>query len=204
MGLNISKLRKNIMKYFLNNQILREGSIKIANILKQKKISNIVFLNYSTNLNKFLSWAQQLIAESLGKKKQGFFPVISNVPKDHHSLLQLYLDGPKDKFFVIFSVKEESSKKLKVKKFINNKFFLNNKSLNQVKLAQKKALISTFKKNKISYREFKVKKVSEETVGQLFAYFILETILIGKLLNINPFNQPAVEQVKKITKRILT
>ena len=204
MGLNISKLRKNIMKYFLNNQILREGSIKIANILKQKKISNIVFLNYSTNLNKFLSWAQQLIAESLGKKKQGFFPVISNVPKDHHSLLQLYLDGPKDKFFVIFSVKEESSKKLKVKKFINNKFFLNNKSLNQVKLAQKKALISTFKKNKISYREFKVKKISEETVGQLFAYFILETILIGKLLNINPFNQPAVEQVKKITKRILT
>ena len=73
MGLNISKLRKNIMKYLLNDQILRDGSIKIANILIQKKIQNIVFLNYSTNLNKFLSWAQQLIAESLGKKNKDFF-----------------------------------------------------------------------------------------------------------------------------------
>ena len=204
MGLNIFKLRKNIMKYFLNNKILSVGSIKLANILMQKKIPNIVFLNYSSKLNKFLSWVQQLIAESLGKKKQGFFPVISNVPKDHHSLLQLYLDGPKDKLFVIFSVKEVSTKKLKVNKFLNNKFFLNNKSLNQIKSAQKKAIISTFKKNKISFREFEVKKISEETVGQLFAYFILETILIGKLLNINPFDQPAVEQVKKITKKILT
>ena len=122
--------------------------------------------------------------------------------KDHHSLFN-YPDGPKDKFFVIL-VSKGVDKKLKVNKFLNNKFFLNNKSLNQIKSAQKKALISTFKKNKISYREFKVKKISEETVGQLFAYFILETILIGKLLNINPFNQPAVEQVKKITKRILT
>ena len=204
MGLNITKLRKNIIKNFLNNQILKDASVKLANILTQKKISNIVFLNYSSNLNKFLFWAQQLIAESLGKKKQGFFPIISNVPRDHHSLLQLYLDGPKDKLFVIFSIEEQFSKRLKIKKVLKKNCFLNDKRLDQIKLAQKKALIETLKKNKISFREFKVKRIKEETVGQLFVYFILETILIAKLKKINPFDQPAVEQVKKITKNLLS
>ena len=143
------------------------------------------------------------MAESLGKKSQGFFPIVSNVPKDHHSLLQLYLDGPKDKLFIIFSIDEKSTKKLSVNKFLNKKSFLNNKSLNQIQLAQKNALSETLKKNKISFREFKLKKDNEETLGQLFSYFILETILIGKLTNINPFNQPAVEQVKVVTKKYL-
>ena len=204
MGLNIFNLRKNMLKYLSDNKILKDGSIKLTNILIQKKIPNIVFLNYSSKLEKFLYWTQQLISESLGKKTDGFFPTISNVPKDHHSLLQLYLEGPKDKLFVIFSSEEKSTKKLSVNKLLNKRSLLNNKNLNQIKLAQKKALIETFKKKKISFREFKIKKINEETLGQLFSYFILETILIGKLKNINPFDQPAVEQVKKITRRILT
>ena len=204
MGLNLIKLRKNISKYLFKEKTLKEGSTKIANILSQKKITNIVFLNYSSNLDKFLFWAQQLIAESLGKKNKGFFPIISTVPKDHHSLLQLYLDGPKDKLFIIFSTEEKMTKKLKINKFLKNKFFLNNKRLEQIKLAQKKAILKTFKKNKISFREFKIKKINEETIGELFSYFILETILVSKLSNIDPFDQPAVEEVKKITKKILT
>ena len=107
-----------------------------------------MFLNYSNSLNKFLFWVQQLIAESLGKQNQGFFPIISNVPKDHHSLLQLYLDGPKDKLFIIFSTEEKSSKKLGINKLLKHKFFLNNKRLNQIKVAQKKALLKTLKKRK--------------------------------------------------------
>ena len=77
---------------------------------------NLVFLNYSKNLDKFLFWAQQLIAESLGKKNLGFMPVVSNVPKDHHSMLQLYLDGPKDKIFYIFSIDEKSKNKITILK----------------------------------------------------------------------------------------
>ncbi len=203
MGLNLIKLRKNVSKYLFKEKTLKEGSTKIANILSQKKIPNIVFLNYSSNLDKFLFWAQQLIAESLGKKNKGFFPIISTVPKDHHSLLQLYLDGPKDKLFIIFSTEEKMTKKLKINKFLKNKFFLNNKRLEQIKLAQKNAILKTFKKNKISFREFKIKKINEETIGELFSYFILETIIIGKLTNVNPFDQPAVEQVKILTKQLL-
>ena len=104
MGLNISKLRKNIFTYISSNQILKDSCIKLANILIQKKKSNLVFLNYSNNLNKFLFWAQQLIAESLGKKKKGLLPIISSMPKDNHSVMQLYLDGFQNNFFTFFFV----------------------------------------------------------------------------------------------------
>ena len=77
------------------------------------------------------------------------------------------------------------------------------KSLSEIKIAQQKALIKAFKIKEIPFREFKIKKGEEEVIGELFAYFMLETILIGKLVTINPFNQPAVEQVKIFTKNYL-
>lgn len=206
MGLNILKLRKNVRRYFFNKEkkYLRDSCVKIANLIEQKKFKSLVFLNYSPKLEYFLYWCQQLIAESLGKKKRGLLPIISNVPKDHHSLLQLYLDGPKDKLFHIFSVDEISKNKIKTRKLTNNLDYLHNLDLLTIKNAQKKALIKTFKKKKIAFREFRIKKNNEETLGELFAYFILETSIIGKILEINPFDQPAVEQVKKTTKNILS
>ena len=131
-------------------------------------------------------------------------PVVSNVPKDHHSLLQLYLDGPKDKLFYIFSMEEKYDLKIKTNNLSKKIKYLNNKSLHKIKSAQKNALIHVFKKKKIPFRVFVLNKLDEETLGELFAYFILETIIIGKLTKINPFNQPAVEQVKNITKNLLS
>ena len=131
-------------------------------------------------------------------------PIISNVPKDHHSLLQLYLDGPKDKIFYIFSLEEKNKDKIKTVKIKNNSTdILNDKSLNEIKVAQQNALIKSLKKNKVPFREFKIKKDEEEVLGELFAYFMLETVLVGKLVSINPFDQPAVEQVKIFTKDFL-
>ena len=121
MGLNISKLRYDLKKYLNveHKRYLRESSIKISSILLNKKCNNIILINYAPELEKFLYWYQQLLAESLGKKGKGFLPVVSNCPKDHHSLLQLYLDGPKDKFFYIFSYQHEKSKlKINSKKFL--------------------------------------------------------------------------------------
>ena len=205
-GLNIKKLRNNLSNCLFGKDelFLKNSSIKLAILLNKTKYKNLVFKNYEPSVEKFLFWCQQLIAESLGKNGKGFFPVISNGPKDHHSLLQLYLDGPKDKLFYIFSSDHLDKDKLKVRKFDKNLNFLNNKSLSQIKLSQKNALIKTLKKNKIPFREFKIKKDHEGTLGRLFSYFILETIIVGKLSGLNPFNQPAVEQVKKYTKQILS
>ena len=136
------------------------------------------------------------------KKDKGFLPIISNAPKDHHSLLQLYLDGPKDKLFYIFNLENKSKILIKANKNIKIRL-LNKKRIGVVKNAQKNALIKALRKKDIPFREFKIKKNSEEILGKLFSYFIIETVIIGKLSNINPFDQPAVEQVKIYTKDLL-
>ena len=205
MGINIIKIRSKILDCLKNSNklFLKDNTIKLASLMHSKKFNNLVFLNYFPELEKFLYWCQQLIAESLGKKNQGFLPLISNAPKDHHSLLQLYLDGPKDKFFNIFSLEKNSKNKLNIKTTGIGKI-LDKKKISTIKKAQKKALIKAFIRKKIPFREFKIKKENEEVLGQLFSLFIVETIIVGKLLKINPFDQPAVEEVKINTKKILS
>jgi len=205
MGVNIFKLRSNLLNYFkkINKQFIKNQTLKLTNIMNSKKINNLIFLNYSPELKNFLFWCQQLIAESLGKKNLGFLPVVSSAPKDHHSLLQLYLDGPKDKVFNIFSLNSKSSETIKVNHSHDSTNFLNKKKFGFVKNAQKNSLVKSFIKKGIPFREFKIKKINEEALGELFSLFIIETVIIGKLLNINPFDQPAVEEIKTNTKKFL-
>tara|TARA_B100000123_G_scaffold127903_1_gene94300 strand:- start:480 stop:1652 length:1173 start_codon:yes stop_codon:yes gene_type:complete len=203
MGLNVSKILNAAQKSFKNfEKILIQDVPILNNIYSNKNFNSIVLLNYSNELYPFLEWCQQLIAESLGKKGKGLLPVISKAPKDHHSLLQLYLGGPKDKLFYIFS--DETNQDLIIKKNIfKNSYDLKNKHLNQIVLIQKKALVQTLDEKKIPYKEFSFTTRNETALGKLFAYFILETVLIGKTLKINPFNQPEVETVKIKTKKRL-
>ena len=127
MGINVLKLRAHIFDCLKKRNLLflKQSTIKLANLINLKNYKNLIFLNYSPELEEFLFWCQQLIAESLGKKNKGFLPIISNVPKDHHSLLQLYLDGPKDKLFYIFS--QENKSKVFIKTNKNFKSSLLNK-----------------------------------------------------------------------------
>ena len=204
MGLKIKNFRKNLLNHFkFKKNLLLQNVVKLSHVYKYKKINSIILLNYMPELNNFLFWSQQLIAESLGKKGKGILPVVSTAPKDHHSLMQLYLDGPKDKLFYIFSSK--SDKKMKINKNVFGKAFsyLENKNFSKAKEAQKNALIKVLKNKNIPYQEFIINKKNEETLGELFSYFILETVLIAKLIGVNPFDQPGVEQVKILTKKYL-
>jgi len=206
MGLKINYFRKNLLNFLKTKEknLLLDNVIKLSHIYRHKKINSIIMLNYAPEINDFLYWCQQLIAESLGKKGKGIIPIISQAPKDHHSLMQLYLDGPKDKLFYIFSTKLDNQ--LKTNKNIFGKHFkyAENKYFSKTKEAQKKALIQVLKYKKIPFQEFIINKKNEETLGELFSYFMIETILVGNLLNIDPFDQPAVEQVKILTKKYLS
>ena len=103
MGLNEKKFKQ------FNSLVKSKGFVNslIANVsntlelLKKGKFTSVI-LNYDESSNNFFKWYQQLIAESLGKKSRGILPVISSMPKDNHSLMQFYLDGPKKKFLYIF------------------------------------------------------------------------------------------------------
>jgi len=206
MGLKIKDFRKNILDYFKKKKkkLLIENVSKITEIYLNKQINSIILLNYSPQLLDFNYWCQQLIAESLGKKGKGLLPVVSNAPKDHHSLLQLYLDGPKDKIFYIISSRSLYNLKLKGN-YLNNKFkFLKNKKLSEIILSQKKAFVEVLKKKNIPFREIEINNFSEKALGEIFSYFMLETTMIAKLINVNPFDQPSVEEVKFLTKKFLS
>ena len=194
-----NKLIKN--KHFISNLITNVNSI--LTLVKQKKLNSII-LNYDENSNNLFKWYQQLVAESLGKKSKGILPIISTMPKDNHSLMQLYLDGPKNNFYTFFSVNEKKTEKFRLNKSLNALKYLNNKSFTQIIRAQKKATEIVFKKEKLPFRSFEIKDRSEETLGELFSFFILETILLGTALKVNPFDQPSVELIKKETKKILS
>ena len=187
---------------------LIDNSIKnVASIysLYKKGIRNSVILNYDSELNDLGYWYQQLVGESLGKNDKGITPILSFAPKDHHSMLQLYLDGPKDKFYTFLNSSHNNDNYLVSNNIIpKNMSFLNKKSIGQILKAQSDATSNIFKLKKIPFRQFVFNKKKESELGEIMTFFVLETILLGRLLNLNTFDQPAVEQVKAETKKILS
>ena len=204
MGLNEKKFKQ------LNNLIKNKNFINllITNVsstlsfIKNKKLNSII-LNYDSYSDNLFKWYQQLLAESLGKKGKGILPTISSMPKDNHSLMQLYLDGPKNNFFTFFYAKEKNTLKINNKEIIQSHKYLQNKTLEKIKFSQKIATENVFLRKQIPFRSFEILNKDEKSLGDLFCFFILETILLGRALNVNPYDQPSVELIKKETKKIL-
>jgi glucose-6-phosphate isomerase len=204
MGLDSKKFRQfnNLIKNkkYLNALISNVSSTLY--FIKKEKFNSVI-INYDEQSENLFNWYQQLIAESLGKKNKGLLPIISSMPKDNHSVMQLYLDGFKKNFFTFFNVNEKNSTKIINKDILSPYNFIKNKSISNITYAQKKATENIFKKKKIPFRSFEIKKRDEKTLGELFCFFMLETILLSKALKVNPYDQPAVETIKKETKKIL-
>jgi glucose-6-phosphate isomerase len=204
IGLNIDKF-KVLEKIKKNKRFIHaiiKNSLQIVNYLKIKK-NNSVILNYDELSSDLFYWYQQLAAESLGKKSKGVFPIISMMPKDNHSLMQYYLDGVKKNFFTFFIVNDEKPKKIDSKYLFGKKNYLKNKKILDIKKSQLLATQNIFSKKKIPFRSLIIHNRNEEALGELFLFFMMETILIGKILGIDPYNQPAVELIKLETKKIL-
>ena len=204
MGLSSSHFKRynNLIKnkYFKNQLI---NSVASTYYLLKKKKFNSIIINYDEKSSNLFNWYQQLIAESLGKKNKGLLPVISSMPKDNHSVMQLYLDGPKNNFFTFFYVHDANSSKINNKTLLATHDYLENRKVSDVIYAQKKATENVFLKKDIPFRSFEIIRRDEKVLGELFCFFILETILLGKMLGVNPFDQPAVELIKKETNKLL-
>ena len=205
MGLKAYKFKQfNVLvknKTFLSTMVSNVSNI--LSLINKKKFNSVI-LNYDETADNFLKWYQQLLAESTGKKGNGIFPIISTMPKDNHSLMQLYLDGKNTNFYTFFQTKENFSPKINKTRILPSQRFLKGKSLDDIVSSQILATKKVFLKKKIPFRSFYLKTRSEETLGELFTFFIIETILLAKALKINPYDQPAVELIKLETKKILT
>ena len=204
MGLNVKKFKQ--LNNLIKNKKFIDGLISnVSNtlyFLKQKKFNSII-LNYDENSDSLFKWYQQLIAESLGKKGTGIMPIISTMPKDNHSVMQLYLDGPKKNFFTFFHVKEKKPDLINKNKILTPYSYLKKRNFGQIILSQKLATEKVFLNKKIPFRSFEIINRDEKTLGELFCFFILETILLGRALDVNPYDQPSVELIKKETTKIL-
>ena len=204
MGLNERKF-KQFNKLINNKNFLHSLIINvdvILNLIKKGKFNSII-INYDENSDNLFRWYQQLISESLGKKSKGLLPLISSMPKDNHSLLQYYLDGSKKNFYTFFNVDNYNTEVLP-NNILKSKFYLRNKKLSYILKAQSDASQNIFRKKKLPFRSFRILKRNEETIGTLFTFFVLETILIGKALKVNPFDQPSVELIKRETKKLIS
>ena len=167
----------------------------ILTCLEEMGLNIYCNLIYNYRLKHFSYWFHQLHAESLGKKNKGMTPITSICPKDHHSMMQLYLDGPKDKFFNIFSPPDERV----YEKFSNLGFYnIENYTPSELLEKQFNSVVEVFTKKKIPHRVIKLNDHKNPlNLIELFAYFLLETILLGKMMNIDPYNQPAVQLIKE-------
>tara|TARA_B100001121_G_scaffold219691_1_gene192981 strand:- start:12129 stop:13289 length:1161 start_codon:yes stop_codon:yes gene_type:complete len=204
MGLNESKFKKYnsliVNKKFQNNLI--NNVINIYEFTKKKKYNSVI-LNYDPYSDDLFKWYQQLVSESLGKNSKGILPIISTMPKDNHSILQLYLSGFKSNFYTFHIVDEKNSSKMKESLLFGKYEILKKKNTFNILNTQRIATENIFKDKKIPFRSFRVKRRNEETLGELFCFFTLEVILLSNLLNVNPLNQPQVELVKNETFKIL-
>ena len=204
MGLEPNNFKR-LDNLISSNKFINMLTYNVSSIFSfhQKKKNNSIILNYDENSNNLFYWYQQLVAESLGKSSKGILPIVSPVPKDNHSVMQLYLDGFKKNFFTFFYVMDDNLKKIDNNSLLDSHKYLRNKKMSDILYSQIRATQNVFLKKKIPFRSFIIKKRDEKTLGELFAFFILETILLGKALNINPYDQPAVESIKVNTFKIL-
>jgi len=194
-GIN-SVLKKNLKKDLINN------AATLLTLMTRSKIDIHVSLIYSHNLLNYGYWHQQLLAESIGKNGKDFTPIISECPKDHHSIMQLYLDGKRNKFFTFFKTINSKSDQ-PIKDYFDQKF--KKSSPNNIVDAQFNATIKVFKKNLIPFRVIFIdQKKPIQSFISLLVYSMLETAILCKALDLNPFNQPAVEAIKKETYSLLS
>lgn len=207
-GINAIKLKYYIDESFKNillfDKFRSNNSISIlASLTKKKKFMGHVFLIYIDSFKSIGKWYKQLWTESLGKKKLGLHLITASGAVDQHSQLQMWLDGPKNLIFTMVVAKYKRFD-LTIK---DSKGILPNclrgKNLGDILNTMAEATAIELRKAGIPVRIIYLKNDGIESAIDLMTSFLLEVALIGKLIGVDPFNQPAVEKVKIRTKNIL-
>jgi glucose-6-phosphate isomerase len=212
-GLDVEALRKgahNVIEGLLTVTAPKDfapavGAAIAIGLAKERGVKVSVMLPYSDRLSRFADWYVQLWGESLGKKGQGTTPVAALGPVDQHSQLQLYLDGaPQHLITVIREACAGSGPRVTPHLAkIAHADYLSGHAAGDLVAAQQKAIPEALIAAGRPVRTIDLERLDERTLGALLMHFMLETILAGHLLGVDPFDQPAVESGKIITRRYL-
>lgn len=180
------------------------AAMQIAHAGKNRNIS--VLMPYTDRLERLGFWYRQLWAESLGKDGQGTCPVNALGPVDQHSQVQLYLGGPDDKLYNLITAKNQhpGPKALAEACDIPELSWLQGRSIGELVAAEAIATFTALKENARPVRHIEMQDVTGHSVGYILMHFMLETIIAAGLMDIDAFDQPAVEQGKIIAKKLMS
>jgi len=189
-----------VLEDFYDNKSESQAALSAAAIHSiQKPIA--VNLGYLQQFNVFLEWYSQIIAESLGKGGNGITPIKGLGPNDQHSMLQLYLEGPRDKSYSLFYTKNNYTSLATAD--LPELGYIANKNLDDINRANFEATLSALKKIGAPTRSIVLDELSASTIGALVMHSMLEVIILGHMMQLNPFNQPGVELIKTESTRII-
>lgn len=168
-------------------------------------LNAVIMMPYSDRLRLFSSWFSQLWAESLGKNGGGTQPIAAAGPVDQHSLLQLFLDGPADKLLTLIALHTAGHGPRVPDDYRGDPLigYLAGRSVGDLTDSQRRATAETYARNRRPVRTFEIERLDERSLGGLLMHFMLETIIMGLMMGIDPFDQPAVEQSKILTREYL-
>ena len=180
------------------------ASIQVG-LMEQDNISASVLLAYSDRLGSLARWYRQLWAESLGKDGYGTSPIYGMGPVDQHSQLQLWLDGPKDKFFTLIHTEKDVKTDPIEDTYLDamDMEYIRGRSLADLMESSCFATYQTLADNGRPTRMLSLDGVSVSSMGAVMMHYILETVFSAHLLGVNPFDQPAVEQGKVLIRQRL-
>lgn len=181
------------------------GAAMAVALSKEKGIKTLVMMPYADRLGRLAAWFVQLWAESLGKGGEGTTPIGALGPLDQHSQLQLFMDGPREHYLTIIRA---ASKGVGPKvdadlAKIAGADMLGGHTIGDIVDAQAHAVPEALARAGRPVRTIDLAKLDEKTLGALLMHFMIETILAGRLLGLDPFDQPAVELAKILTKERL-
>ncbi len=174
-------------------------------LAKAGRLHHTVMWNYTDRLALLSQWWRQLWAESLGKDGQGSTPVGAVGPVDQHSQLQLFRDGPNDALYTLIAAQTKGQGLVAPPERANalGLGYLAGKHMGDLVDAEARATAQTLSRNKRPVRQIHVPTVDETSLGALMMHFMLETILMGRLMGVDPFDQPGVEEGKVLAREFL-
>lgn len=178
-----------------------EGAAMAVYLEKHHQKTLSVMLPYADQLDSFALWYRQLWAESLGKEGKGTTPIKALGTVDQHSQLQLYLDGPKDKFFTLIAPTWKGRGEAIRSSLVPE---LQNKTMGDLFDAELRATYETLVRHQCPTRLITFDILNESSLGALMMHFMIETILTSYLIKVNAFDQPAVEEGKRLAREFLS
>jgi len=209
LGLDAVRMRDGALAVW--NRIFQDDAAEpvegaaLAIAAAEAGFGELVLMPYGDRFERFGAWWRQLWAESVGKQGQGQAASTALGPVDQHSQLQLYLDGPNVRAFTVLSAAQKGEGPRPDRDFAERigAGYLGGHALGDLVAAQTRATAETLARRGRPVRTMTVDSLDEHALGALFMHFMLETILAAKLMGIDPLDQPAVEEGKRLARAYL-